>query len=128
MPVGHARRPMHVDALPIPRAFAPSLPSQVFADFYKEWRHAFNFVGVYIAEAHAQDKWPISSARYNGTRGPVLIPEPSSDERRCQVGDPAHPVLGPPALSRHPTAPAPPPLAPSSSPLRTYGTSSSPFP
>jgi hypothetical protein len=58
---------------------------QVFADFYKEWRHAFNFVGVYIAEAHAQDKWPISSARYNGTRGPVLIPEPTTDERRCQV-------------------------------------------
>jgi len=57
----------------------------VFADFYKEWRHAFNFVGVYIAEAHAQDKWPISSARYNGTRGPVLIPEPTTDERRCQL-------------------------------------------
>jgi hypothetical protein len=28
---------------------------------------------VYVAEAHAVDEWPISSARYNGSRGPVTI-------------------------------------------------------
>ncbi len=28
---------------------------------------------VYIAEAHATDEWPISSARANGGRGPVCV-------------------------------------------------------
>ena len=28
---------------------------------------------VYIAEAHAIDEWPISSARHNGARGAVAI-------------------------------------------------------
>ena len=32
-----------------------------------------------------QDKWPISSARYNGDRGAVLIPEPTSNEQRCAL-------------------------------------------
>ena len=29
----------------------------------------------YIDEAHGSDEWPISSARFNGTRGPVQIPQ-----------------------------------------------------
>ncbi len=48
-------------------------------------RRSFNFVAVYIAEAHASDVWPISSARYNAARGPVSIPTPTDDQRRCQL-------------------------------------------
>ena len=29
------------------------------------------FVMVYVAEAHAEDEWPISSSRFNANRGPV---------------------------------------------------------
>lgn len=38
---------------------------------------------MYIAEAHAQNKWPVSSGRYNGDRGPVCIEEAQSNEDRC---------------------------------------------
>lgn len=57
----------------------------IFAELYEEFRSKLNFVSVYIAEAHAQDVWPISSARYNGERGPVLIPQPKSDVQRCAL-------------------------------------------
>lgn len=42
-------------------------------------------MSVYIAEAHAQDKWPISSPRYNGNRGPVRVEEARSNEDRCRL-------------------------------------------
>lgn len=42
-----------------------------------------SFVTVYVAEAHAQDEWPIRSSRYNGSRGPVLINQHRSTRERC---------------------------------------------
>ena len=38
-------------------------------------RHC-DFLTVYIAEAHAEDEWPIRSARYNADRGPVRVRQP----------------------------------------------------
>lgn len=55
------------------------------SDLYEEFKDECDFVTVYIAEAHAQDKWPISSARYNGKRGPVRIEECRTNEDRCRV-------------------------------------------
>lgn len=52
---------------------------------YETFKAHVNFAGVYIAEAHAQDRWPISSARYNGERGPVLLNTPVTDVERCAV-------------------------------------------
>jgi len=42
-------------------------------------------VVVYIAEAHASDEWPISSARFNGDRGAVHVPQPRADADRCAL-------------------------------------------
>uniref|UniRef100_A0A0G4GSJ0 Uncharacterized protein n=1 Tax=Chromera velia CCMP2878 TaxID=1169474 RepID=A0A0G4GSJ0_9ALVE len=39
---------------------------------------------VYIEEAHAEDEWPIRSARFNADRGPVNLPQSHSLERRRQ--------------------------------------------
>jgi len=44
-----------------------------------------DFCLVYIAEAHATDKWPIRSARANGNRGPVNIPSHQDDKERALV-------------------------------------------
>jgi len=40
------------------------------------------FVMVYVAEAHAEDEWPISSARYNAGRGPVRVTQPTTGAER----------------------------------------------
>lgn len=40
---------------------------------------------VYIAEAHATDEWPIDSARFNGSRGPVRIAQTTTLERRQEA-------------------------------------------
>lgn len=40
---------------------------------------------VYIAEAHAQDEWPIRSGRFNGERGPVLVNQPKTILERCKL-------------------------------------------
>ena len=40
---------------------------------------------VYIAEAHAQDEWPISSGRYNAGRGPIRVAAPTTDEDRVAL-------------------------------------------
>lgn len=40
---------------------------------------------MYIKEAHAQDVWPISSARYSHDGQPVQIDAPKRDQERCQV-------------------------------------------
>ena len=37
---------------------------------------------VYISEAHAVDEWPISSARFNGARGPVAIAQARTQAQR----------------------------------------------
>lgn len=50
---------------------------------FDEFRDDCDFLSVYIAEAHAQDKWPVSSGRYNGGRGPVCVEEARSNEDRC---------------------------------------------
>jgi hypothetical protein len=40
---------------------------------------------VYIAEAHATDEWPISSARFNAGRGAVHVSQPRADADRCAL-------------------------------------------
>lgn len=44
-----------------------------------------DFVLVYVAEAHATDKWPIRSSRANADRGPVNIPSHNNDQERAEV-------------------------------------------
>lgn len=44
-----------------------------------------DFVWVYVAEAHADDVWPIRSARANGNRGPVNIPSHRDTKERAVV-------------------------------------------
>ena len=39
---------------------------------------------VYIEEAHAQDEWPIRSARYSDS-GPVLVDQPRTNEARREL-------------------------------------------
>ncbi len=46
------------------------------------WRQRAAFLMVYIAEAHAADEWPISSARFNEGRGAVNIRQHKSNEER----------------------------------------------
>jgi Iodothyronine deiodinase len=40
---------------------------------------------IYIPEAHAQDEWPISSGRFNGGRGPVIVHAPQTDAQRLEL-------------------------------------------
>ena len=41
---------------------------------------------VYIAEAHALSEWPVTSARFNRGKGPVLIQEqPATADDRCDL-------------------------------------------
>ena len=40
------------------------------ADAGKPLLRGVRFVMVYVAEAHAEDEWPISSARYNAGKTP----------------------------------------------------------
>ena len=41
---------------------------------------------VYIAEAHAQDEWPIRSARFNHGRGAVIVEkQPKKAAERCEL-------------------------------------------
>jgi hypothetical protein len=37
------------------------------------------------AEAHAEDEWPISSSRYNATRGPVRVTQPRAQLQRLAL-------------------------------------------
>jgi len=45
------------------------------------------FVMVYVAEAHAEDEWPISSARYNAGRGPVRVTQPRTGAERRALAE-----------------------------------------
>ena len=38
---------------------------------------------VYVAEAHATDEWPISSARFNGSRGAVHLAQTRTTRARA---------------------------------------------
>jgi len=40
---------------------------------------------VYVAEAHAQDEWPLRSARFNGNRGPVVVDQPKTTADRARL-------------------------------------------
>jgi len=40
---------------------------------------------IYIAEAHAQDEWPISSSRFTPNSQPVIFNKPVTDEERCNI-------------------------------------------
>ncbi|KAL4440384.1 hypothetical protein ABPG75_003385 [Micractinium tetrahymenae] len=54
-----------------------------FNSLLAEFRGRADIRGVYITEAHAQDEWPISSARYTPDRQPVLLSQPQSTEERA---------------------------------------------
>lgn len=43
------------------------------------------WMAVYVEEAHATDEWPISSSRFNGTRGPVSIQQAKTQSDRGQA-------------------------------------------
>lgn len=44
-----------------------------------------DFVFVYVAEAHAEDEWPISSGRCNFGRGPVRVKQPRLRSERLAL-------------------------------------------
>lgn len=62
------------------RGLMPHLEALV-QEFSERARFAF----VYIAEAHAADVWPISSARYSHDGKPVQVTTPGSDLARCKL-------------------------------------------
>ena len=43
------------------------------------------FLMVYVAEAHAEDEWPISSSRFNADRGPVRVTQPREQLQRLAL-------------------------------------------
>jgi len=58
-----------------------------FHSLYEEFRSDVEFLCVYIAEAHAQDEWPISSSRYavQKKKGlPIIINQPKTNEERLE--------------------------------------------
>lgn len=42
-------------------------------------------VGLYIAEAHANDEWPVSSARYSIDGAPICVDQPLTLEARMAL-------------------------------------------
>jgi len=52
---------------------------------YEQFKHRFNFVFVYIIEAHAQDEWPICSARWSPTGKPILYNQTRTLEDRTRA-------------------------------------------
>ena len=49
---------------------------------YLTWREQLAFAMVYIAEAHAQDEWPICSSRCSADGRPVLLRQAKSTAER----------------------------------------------
>jgi hypothetical protein len=41
------------------------------SELYDMYSNDFSFCFVYILEAHAQDEWPICSARWSPTKKPI---------------------------------------------------------
>jgi len=62
------------------RAIIPDL--HILYDTYKD---KFNFVFIYILEAHAQDEWPIRSSRDTTHHNPVLYNQTHTKEDRIRV-------------------------------------------
>jgi len=54
-------------------------------EIYVIYREKVNFRFVYILEAHAQDEWPISSARWSPTQRPILYNQTHTIEDRLAV-------------------------------------------
>jgi hypothetical protein len=52
---------------------------------YREFGAVADFAVVYVAEAHAQDEWPINSSRCNSDRGPVCVNAPATTEQRIEL-------------------------------------------
>ncbi|PRW59105.1 iodothyronine deiodinase [Chlorella sorokiniana] len=53
-----------------------------FNSLFAELQDQADIRGVYITEAHAQDEWPITSARYTPDRKPVILNQPRTVEER----------------------------------------------
>lgn len=54
-------------------------------DIYEIYREKINFRFVYILEAHAQDEWPICSARWSPTEKPIKYNQTHTIEDRLIV-------------------------------------------
>jgi hypothetical protein len=71
------RRLVHVSATAHTSAAVPLLPCRglvgAFNSLFAELQDQADIRGVYITEAHAQDEWPITSARYTPDRKPVIL-------------------------------------------------------
>ena len=55
------------------------------SELYDLYSKAVNFRFVYILEAHAQDEWPISSARWSPTDQPIMYNQTRTIEERLSV-------------------------------------------
>jgi type I thyroxine 5'-deiodinase len=54
-------------------------------ELYYLYCNYINFRFVYILEAHAQDEWPISSARWSPTEIPIRYNQTRTIEQRLEV-------------------------------------------
>jgi hypothetical protein len=54
---------------------------------YLTWREQLAFAMVYIAEAHAQDEWPICSSRCSVDGQPVLLQQAKSTVERVAAAE-----------------------------------------
>jgi hypothetical protein len=54
---------------------------------FAEFRDRAEFLLVYVAEAHAEDEWPISSGRYTADGCPVNLKQPRSAEERIAAAE-----------------------------------------
>lgn len=55
------------------------------SELYNIYSNVVNFRFVYILEAHAQDEWPISSARWSRTNQPIMYNQTRTIEQRLSV-------------------------------------------
>lgn len=54
-------------------------------DLFQLYHQSINFLFVYILEAHAEDEWPISSARWTPNNIPVRYDQTRTIEQRIKV-------------------------------------------
>lgn len=52
-----------------------------------KYQNKCDFLTIYILEAHAQDKWPISSSRYNPSGKPVKINQHTTQQERISIAN-----------------------------------------
>ncbi len=55
------------------------------SELYDMYSNDLNFRFVYILEAHAQDEWPISSARWSPTKKPIKYNQTRTIEERLII-------------------------------------------